>query len=313
MFVRAPATASARIISLMSRAGHYAHARGPRFDGQRSTTTRTQAVRRDNGEHPPARRDTPYDFSIHILVMSMPATALHRIGKSASVRACSGGQELGSEMASAGDSNARIRRRYCQRSRRPLTGLEDRLMSGYLDPSSSARGAQQGGCSMSELVALAFDTPDAAEQMRDRLVSLQRQHLISLADAAVVKRAMDGKVKVKQATNLAGAGALGGGFWGMLIGLLFFAPWLGLAVGAVTGALAGKFSDIGVDDKFIKDVGSTIKPGNSALFLLVDQVTPDRVMEELKDFQGAKVIKTSLSKEQEQRLKDAFGAEEDAA
>ena len=165
---------------------------------------------------------------------------------------------------------------------------------------------------MAELVALAFDTEDGAEQMRDRLVALQRQHLITLSDAAVVKRGLDGKVKVKQAQSLAGAGALGGGFWGMLIGLLFFAPWLGLAVGAVTGALAGKFTDIGVDDNFIKEVGATIKPGNSALFLLVAEATPDRVLDELKDFKGAKVIKTSLSKEQEQRLKDAFGAEEAA-
>ncbi len=162
---------------------------------------------------------------------------------------------------------------------------------------------------MSELVVLAFPHEHEAEQMRDRLAELQRQHLITLADAAVVRRDMDGKVKVKQATNLSGAGALGGGFWGMLIGLLFFAPWLGLAVGAVTGALIGKFTDVGVDDKFIKEVGQTIQPGNSALFLLVAQVTPDRVLDELKGFAGAKVIKTSLSKEQEQRLRDAFGAE----
>jgi uncharacterized membrane protein len=99
----------------------------------------------------------------------------------------------------------------------------------------------------------------------------------------------------------------------MLIGLLFFAPWLGLAVGAVTGALAGKFTDVGVDDQFIKEVGATIKPGNSALFLLINEVTPDKVMDEMKEFQGAKVIRTSLTKEQEQRLKDAFGAEAEAA
>jgi uncharacterized membrane protein len=166
---------------------------------------------------------------------------------------------------------------------------------------------------MAELVALAFETEDGAERMRDRLVGLQREHLITLQDAAVVKRNLDGKVKVKQASSLVGAGALGGGFWGMLIGLLFFAPWLGLAVGAVTGALAGKFSDIGVDDKFIRDVGSTIRPGNSALFLLISDVTPDRVLDELKEFKGAKVIRTSLSKEQEARLKDAFGAEVEAA
>ncbi|HET6615590.1 MAG TPA: DUF1269 domain-containing protein [Dehalococcoidia bacterium] len=166
---------------------------------------------------------------------------------------------------------------------------------------------------MAELVALAFDTEDGAERMRDRLVGLQREHMITLQDAAVVKRSLDGKVKVKQATSLVGAGALGGSFWGMLIGLLFFAPWLGLALGAVTGALAGKFTDIGVDDNFIKEVGSSIRPGNSALFLLVADVTPDRVLDELKDFRGAKVIRTSLSKEQEARLKDAFGAEVEAA
>jgi uncharacterized membrane protein len=166
---------------------------------------------------------------------------------------------------------------------------------------------------MAELVALAFETEDGAERMRDRLAGLQREHLITLQDAAVVKRNLDGKVKVKQASSLVGAGALGGGFWGMLIGLLFFAPWLGLAVGAVTGALAGKFSDIGVDDNFIREVGNTIRPGNSALFLLISDITPDRVLDELKDFRGAKVIRTSLSKEQEARLKDAFGAEVEAA
>jgi len=162
---------------------------------------------------------------------------------------------------------------------------------------------------MSELIVLAFDRPDEAERMRDRLGQLQKQRLIELADAAVVKRDLHGKVQVKQATNLAGAGAVGGGFWGMLIGLLFFAPWLGLAVGAVTGALAGKFTDIGVDDKFIKEVGNSIQPGNSALFLLVNDVTPDRVMDELRDFQGVRVIKTSLSKDQETRLREAFGAD----
>jgi uncharacterized membrane protein len=162
---------------------------------------------------------------------------------------------------------------------------------------------------MAELVALAFDNIDGADRMRDRMVQLQRERLISLADAAVVRRNMDGKVKVEQAQNLAGAGALGGAFWGMLIGLLFFAPWLGLAVGAVTGALAGKFTDVGVDDQFIKEVGATIRPGNSALFLLINEVTPDRVLDEMRQFKGAKVIRTSLTKEQEQRLREAFSAE----
>jgi uncharacterized membrane protein len=86
-------------------------------------------------------------------------------------------------------------------------------------------------------------------------------------------------------------------------------PWLGLAVGALSGALGGKFTDIGVDDKFIKEVGGTIQPGHSALFLLIREATPDRLLEELKPYKGT-VLKTSLSKENEAALKAAFGAEE---
>ena len=120
---------------------------------------------------------------------------------------------------------------------------------------------------MSELIVFAFKTQTGAEEMRDALGKMQKEHLIELEDAAVVVRKEDGKTKVKQATSLVGAGALGGAFWGMLIGLLFFMPWLGLAAGALGGAIGGKFNDIGVDDKFIKEVGSTIEPGQSALFL----------------------------------------------
>jgi uncharacterized membrane protein len=161
---------------------------------------------------------------------------------------------------------------------------------------------------MSELIVLTFKTETGADEMRDDLMRLQKEHLITLDDAAVVVRKQDGKPKVKQMTSLVGAGALGGAFWGMLIGLLFFAPWLGLAIGAVSGAVAGGLTDIGVDDKFIKEVGEQIEPGDSALFLLVREATPDKVMDELKKF-DAKVYQTSLSKEDEAKLKAAFGAE----
>lgn len=162
---------------------------------------------------------------------------------------------------------------------------------------------------MSDLIVLAFKDETGAAQMRDELVGLQKQHLISLADAAVVVRQQDGKVKVKQAVNLVGAGAVGGAFWGMLIGLLFWAPWLGLAIGAVSGALGGALGDYGVDDKFIKEVGSTIEPGNSALFLLVQSWTKDKVMDSVAKYE-AKVVQTSLSKEDEAKLKEAFGVAE---
>jgi len=161
---------------------------------------------------------------------------------------------------------------------------------------------------MSDLVVLALDTETGAEEMRDELIRLQKEHLITLSDAAVVVRQQDGHVKVKQAVSLVGAGAMGGAFWGLLIGIIFWMPWLGLIIGAASGALAGKLSDVGVDDEFIKQVGSTIQPGNSALFLLVEKATPDKVMIELKKFKNVKILKTSLSQVQEDKLKAAFAA-----
>ena len=91
---------------------------------------------------------------------------------------------------------------------------------------------------MSDLIVLAFDDETTAGDMLDKIAGLQKQQIITLDDAAVVVRKQDGKAKVKQATSLVGSGALGGAFWGMLIGLLFFMPWLGLAVGAISGARA---------------------------------------------------------------------------
>ncbi len=163
---------------------------------------------------------------------------------------------------------------------------------------------------MADLIVFAFDTEDGAGKARDALINMQKQQLIELEDAAVVVRRQDGKVKVKQVTSLAGAGALGGAFWGMLIGLLFFAPWLGLAIGAVTGAVAGGMTDIGVDDNFIKEVGNTIEPGHSALFILVRKATPDKGMDGLKKYNPT-VIQTSLTEEQEGKLRAAFSGHED--
>lgn len=163
---------------------------------------------------------------------------------------------------------------------------------------------------MSELIVLAFKTEAGAHEMSGSVKHLQKGQLINLTDAATVVRRPDGKVKVKQATNLVGVGALGGAFWGMFIGLMFFMPWLGLAVGAVTGAISGKLTDYGIDDDFIKEVGEQVEPGGSALFLLVEEWTEDKVLDELGKY-NAQVIRTSLSKDDEEKLKAAFGASEE--
>jgi uncharacterized membrane protein len=163
---------------------------------------------------------------------------------------------------------------------------------------------------MSNLVVLAFDNETDAGHMRDDLLKLQKEHLIGLEDAAVVVRNKDGKVKVNQEADMMGTGALGGAFWGFLIGLIFFVPIFGLVLGAAAGAIAGKYADVGMDHQFIKEVGSTIQPGNSALFMLIREATPDKVMDELKKYKNVKVLKTSLSKEQEEHLKEAFAGQD---
>jgi uncharacterized membrane protein len=163
--------------------------------------------------------------------------------------------------------------------------------------------------SMSSLVVLAFDDMDGAEEMRERMYDFQKRELITLEDAAVVVRKENGRAKVKQAHSLVGAGALGGAFWGMLIGLLFFAPWLGLIAGAAGGAIAGKLGDVGIDDSFIKEVSEAIEPGESALFLLTRDAQLERIVEETTDV-AFEIIETNLSPEDETRLRETFAAEE---
>ena len=159
---------------------------------------------------------------------------------------------------------------------------------------------------MSDLIVIAFDDEATADKLKTDLGTLQKEELIGLDDLVVVVRREDGKIKIKQATNLTGAGALSGSFWGLFIGILFWMPWLGMAIGAASGALAGKLSDIGIDDSFVKEVADLIDPGTSAIFLLVRKATPDKVMQRLDVYHG-KVIKTSLSDEQEAKLREAFG------
>ena len=159
---------------------------------------------------------------------------------------------------------------------------------------------------MSDLVAIAYEGEDTAFRVRDRLVQLTKEHIIELEDLVVVVHRRDGKTEIKQATNLAGMGALSGAFWGLLIGLIFFAPIFGLAIGAIAGALAGRFSDYGIDDRFIGEVAENVKPGNSAIFLLIKKMTPDKVVDAIKEY-GGHVIRTSLSEADEANLRDAFG------
>lgn len=155
---------------------------------------------------------------------------------------------------------------------------------------------------MSSLIAVGFKDEFTADAVILELRKLQKEHLIDLEDAAIVIRDKDGKVKIKQTQELTTAGALSGGFWGLLFGFIFFNPLLGWAVGAIAGGISGALTDIGIDDNFIREVGSTIEPSTSAIFVLVRRATPDKVLADLSRFEG-KVLKTSLSNEDEAKLR----------
>jgi uncharacterized membrane protein len=157
---------------------------------------------------------------------------------------------------------------------------------------------------MSNLVVVVFEDETTAFELRAALAKMQSEYLIEMEDAVVVTKDKEGKVKLHQAVNLTAVGAVGGGFWGMLIGLIFLNPLLGAAAGAGAGALSGKLSDLGINDQMMKDVAAAFQPGASALFVLVRKATPDKVLEGLKPFAGkGKVFQTSLSKDDEAALR----------
>ena len=166
---------------------------------------------------------------------------------------------------------------------------------------------------MSEFVVVAFDDPAQADLILTRLSQLQKEYLVDLEDAVVAIKGPDGKVRLKQSIDLVGTGAtvsgLSGAMWGSLIGLLFLNPLagaaLGGAIGAGSGALAGSLSDYGINDDLIRNVAQTIQPNSSALFLLVRKAQPEKVLAELEHVSG-KIIRSSLSPEQEARLQQAL-------
>jgi uncharacterized membrane protein len=159
---------------------------------------------------------------------------------------------------------------------------------------------------MSTLVAVAYPDAQTADQVRNELIQATKEHLITLEDAVVVEHRPDGKIKLHQAMSPAGAGAAGGALWGGLIGLLFLAPLFGMAIGAATGGLAGKFTDTGVSDDFLKQLGEKMPAGGAALIVLGRSDAPERVLERIRPY-GGEVIQTSLDQEQEDRLKAALG------
>lgn len=156
---------------------------------------------------------------------------------------------------------------------------------------------------MSDLIAIAYPDVATARRVAGQIGEAAKGKLLDVDDLVIIERKDDGKVKLHQ-PSLAGVGALGGAAWGGLIGLLFLVPVFGMAVGAASGAVAGAFSDAGIDDNFMKDLGEQLEPGGAALIGLVHNVNTDKLLEDVKV--PGKLIHSSLSEEGDERLREAL-------
>jgi uncharacterized membrane protein len=160
---------------------------------------------------------------------------------------------------------------------------------------------------MATLVAIGYPDQVTAEQARQTVAELEAELIIQADQVASISRDLEGKyhVHTEHGGASAGGGAWWGGFWGLLFGALFFIPFAGIAIGAGMGALFGHFGKKGIDQAFQQQVRDYLKPGTSALFLVIEQATPDKAVAALSQY-GGTVIRTSLSDEDTKRLQEAL-------
>jgi uncharacterized membrane protein len=158
---------------------------------------------------------------------------------------------------------------------------------------------------MSDLVVIAFSSEAKAEEVRQRLLDMQKEYLIELGDAVIAVKQPNGRVKLNQLFHPTATGAVSGTFWGTLIGMIFLMPLAGAAIGAASGALGGALTDVGINDQFMKDVAQTLQSDNAALFLLIRKMTTDKVLADLQGV-GGTVLRTSFDHTKEEALRQAL-------
>lgn len=158
---------------------------------------------------------------------------------------------------------------------------------------------------MADLVEIAFPSEQKAEEVRQRLLDMQKEYLIELGDAVIAIKQPDGRVKLNQLFHPTGTGAASGALWGALIGMIFLMPLPGAAIGAASGAIAGALSDVGINDNFMKEAAQSLQSGNAALFLLIRKMTTDKVLAALQG-EGGTVLRTSFDHTKEEALRAAL-------
>src|SRR6185369_2575022 len=178
-----------------------------------------------------------------------------------------------------------------------------------MDWARPSRHSDEREKNMSDLIAIGYPDETTADDAAAEARRLAQDLIIQPDAIAVIVRDKEGKYHTHTSHHLVGGGATWGMFWGMLFGLLFFVPVLGMAVGAGMGAIMGKITKSGIDKEFESRVRDMLQPGTSALFLVVEKVTPDKAVEGLAQF-GGTVLKSSLSADAEKQLQDALHGEE---
>jgi uncharacterized membrane protein len=158
---------------------------------------------------------------------------------------------------------------------------------------------------VADLVEITFPSEEKAEQVRQKLLDMQKEYLIELADAVIAVKQPNGHDKLNQLFNPTASGAVSGTFWGALIGMIFLMPLAGAAIGAASGALGGALADVGINDRFMRDAAQSLQSGNAALFLLVRKMTTDKVLAALQG-EGGTVIRTSFDESKEEALRTAL-------
>ncbi|MGO9751230.1 MAG: DUF1269 domain-containing protein [Solirubrobacteraceae bacterium] len=163
---------------------------------------------------------------------------------------------------------------------------------------------------MATLIAIGYPDQTTAEDARTTVQRLESELIIQADQVAAISRDAEGKYHVTTTHGGAstGGGAAWGGFWGLLFGLLFFVPFIGLAVGAAWGALFGHLGEHAIDKQFQQQVRDYVKPGTSALFMIIEHMTEDKAVAALQQY-GGTVIRTSLSDEDTAKLQEALTPE----
>lgn len=158
---------------------------------------------------------------------------------------------------------------------------------------------------MSNLIAIVFKDEETADAARTKVLGMQKNYMIELADAVVAVRREGGHVKLNQMISTTGMGAASGGFWGLLIGVLFMMPLAGAALGAASGALIGALTDVGINDGFMRGIAEGVPEGAAVLFLLVGNTAPEKVTEDLAGL-GGTVLRSSFDRTREAALREAL-------